>query len=161
MCQVKRPGLKYPEGVVLSSSWEGADPWEAFRGAGPGIGGGRLEHRFPTMQRLCMRSKHGSSKKVKMPWEVWFQFDRGLLKMADPVLNSLREHGHCFLVSFLPLYDWMLWGNCSVFGCSCLKPARKLVWEAEKGRYSALSLLKENSVVPHHRPKPTSLPTLS
>lgn len=51
----------------------------------------------------------------------------GLLKMADLVLNSLGEQGDCFPVSFLPLYDWMLWGNCSIFGCSCLKPARKLV----------------------------------
>lgn len=72
----------------------------------------------------------------------------GLLKMADLVLNSLGEQADCFPVSFLPLYDWMLWGNCSIFGCSCLKPARKLVWEAEKGRHWALSFLKENYVIP-------------
>lgn len=51
----------------------------------------------------------------------------GLLKMADLVLNSLGEQADCFPVSFLPLYDWMLWGNCSIFGFSFLKPARKLL----------------------------------
>lgn len=154
MCQVKRPGLKYPVSVVLSSSWEGADPWQAFWGAGPGMGGGSLEQRFPTMQRLCMRSKHVSFNKVKIKCleKLGCSLAEGLLKMADLVLNSLGEQGDCFPVSFLPLYDWMLWGNCSIFGFSFLKPARKLLWEAEKGRHSALSFLKENSVIPTSGP---------